>query len=96
MIYYDPINKIIYDENPGLARVKEYPDTAIGFLPTKETEAQDWQRLELAWISEQIEMKTDGYRKAKNSGMADLRKYRNEIRDYVKDGVIGEKPARPE
>ena len=96
MIYYNHATCEYLDEHDGDPNTKKYPDHMRDYFPTIERKAEEWQKAELAWITEEIEKKSDGHKKAKGSSMADLRKYRNAVRDYIDEGVIGEKPTRPE
>lgn len=97
MIYFNKRLKEIVSTDDGSDDIEVYPEEARACIPTKFYEAEMWQRDELKWINEQIEMKADGYRKAKGTSMANLRKYRNDVRDYYQGTEIAaEKPVRPE
>jgi len=95
MIYFNKKTRKIVDK-PG-RDVEEFAPELYNVLPTDENIAKKWQIQEMKWISEEIEKKADSHKTASKSSMADLRKYRNAVRDYFVDGVInGEKPERPE
>ena len=89
MIYYDKETGEIFEKPTEGA--KRYPDIYRHLLPTNDDKIKQWRKLEKEWIDEQIELKSDSNKNAKATTMNDLRKYRNEVRDYE----TGVKPVRP-
>ena len=58
--------------------------------------AQKWVSGELAMSDIEIRKHEDGAPRVKGANVQAWRTYRNELRDYVQDGVvIGERPVKP-
>ena len=78
------------------ATVKTVADKAAEKAAQDLATEQAWLVAELAQADIEIRKHEDGHARKKGASAGAWRTYRNDLRDYVQDGVVvGERPVKP-
>ena len=78
------------------AKVKTVADKAAEQAANDLAAEQAWVKAELSSADVEVHKHDDGHARKKGASAGAWRTYRNDLRDYVQDGVVvGERPVKP-